>query len=78
MTTLLRWWITILDNKSPAEAVVLALLWVIVAVIALFIGRGIWAIWHYTPEPEERRHRDPRPRRPESPRAAGSPSRRVS
>lgn len=78
MTTLLHWWITILADKTPAQAVLTIVAACVVLAIVVVIVRGLWDVLRYTPEPERRRPQDPRPPQPQPPRAAGSKPRKVA
>lgn len=78
MRRLVLRWLTILNDKTPVEIIVYALLSVAVLVIVFFMVRGGVAIWRYTPDSEAHRGSAPRPPKPTAPRAAGAKPRRVA
>ena len=51
---LLKWWITILDTLSPADAAVWSILGAAIVVLLCVIVRWGVAFWRYTPEEETR------------------------
>ena len=52
---LLKWWITILDTLSPADAAVWSILGAAIVVLLCVIVRWGVAFWRYTPEEETAR-----------------------
>ena len=74
---LLKWWITILDTLSPADAAVWSILGAAIVVLLCVIGRWCVAFWRYTPEEEARPIPQP-PRQPPSAPGLKRAHRRVS
>jgi len=56
---LIKWWVTILEDKTPGQAVALCLIGAVVVALLWVIGRGVVALCEPTPDESVQPKRPP-------------------